>query len=469
MKLSEADKSLLNLAEKQVRELVDGDREKVIFLILRLLAIARGALAASPSTPSAMIPPYEKPSGKKRGKKKPGRKKGHPGARRERPLRIDVREEHVLHRCPECDGEVGKPSSSRTRVIEDIPEIKPIATEHTIHRHYCPTCKKNVEPVVTDALPKSAIGNHVLALTAWLHYGLGQTISHIVEVLNAHLQLEVSGGGLVQMWNRLCEYLAEWVEEIKAEALRSAVLHADETGWRVDGQTEWLWCFTNENVTYYIIDRSRGSPALKRFFTESFGGTLVTDFWSAYNRVVCGSRQVCLVHLLRELEKVSGRNPSEEWLAFAKKLRRLLRDAIRLAAREDPDGEAFTRRRTRLEERVRELVDSEHADGDARRLSKRLGKYRENLFTFLDRDGVTFDNNHAEREIRPAVIMRKNSYANKSENGAEVQAALMSIYRTLKLRGHSPTKAVVEALREKLLNGNLPPLPTKNSSITTRG
>jgi len=44
------------------------------------------------------------------------------------------------------------------------------------------------------------------------------------------------------------------------------------------------------------------------------------------------------------------------------------------------------------------------------------------------------------------VIMRKNSYANRSEQGAEVQAALMSVYRTLKLRGYSPTKAVVEAL-----------------------
>lgn len=469
MKLSEADKSLLNLTEAQVRELVKGDAEKSIFLILRLLAIARGALSPSPSTPSGMIPPYEKASGKKRGRKKPGREKGHPGARRERPLRIDARKEHTLERCPECGGELGKPSSSRTRVIEDIPEIKPIATEHTIHRYYCPTCKKAVEPAVADALPKAALGNQVLALTAWLHYGLGQTVSQIVEVLNAHLQLEVTGGGLVGMWNRLSDYLKEWVDAIQEEALRGAVLHADETGWRVDGRTEWLWCFTNEHVTYYMIDRCRGSPALNRFFTECFAGTLVTDFWSAYNRVVCGSRQVCLVHLLRELEKVSGRNASAEWLAFAKKLRRLLRDAIRLSGRDEMTGNEFGSRRSRLDERVGELVESAYGDADASRLAKRLERYRESLFTFLDCAGVTFDNNHAEREIRPAVLMRKNSYGNKSEKGAEVQAALMSVYRTLKLRGHSPTKTVVEALREKLLNGNLPPLPAKNSEITAHG
>lgn len=28
---------------------------------------------------------------------------------------------------------------------------------------------------------------------------------------------------------------------------------------------------------YYLIDRSRGSPALKRFFTEAFRGVLIHD------------------------------------------------------------------------------------------------------------------------------------------------------------------------------------------------
>ena len=85
-----------------------------------------------------------------------------------------------------------------------------------------------------------------------------------------------------------------------------------------------------------MIDRSRGSPALARFFKDEFEGTLVTDFWGAYNKVVCARRQVCLVHLLRELKTVEkyGR-PGPNWPAFVKKLRRLLGDAIRLKRRED--------------------------------------------------------------------------------------------------------------------------------------
>lgn len=52
--------------------------------------------------------------------------------------------------------------------------------------------------------------------------------------------------------------------------------------------------------------------------------------------------------------------------------------------------------------------------------------------------------------IRPAVILRKNSYANGSDDGADLQAVLMSIYRTLKLRGHNPILTMVGAIRSYL-------------------
>ena len=68
---------------------------------------------------------------------------------------------------------------------------------------------------------------------------------------------------------------------------------------------------------------------------------------------------------------------------------------------------------------------------------------------------MPFDNNHAEREVRPAVIIRKNSYGNRSEVGADAQAVLMTIFRTLKQRGHQPMETIVQALRTYVLTGNL--------------
>ncbi|HQL54655.1 MAG TPA: transposase, partial [Phycisphaerae bacterium] len=68
------------------------------------------------------------------------------------------------------------------------------------------------------------------------------------------------------------------------------------------------------------------------------------------------------------------------------------------------------------------------------------------------------ENNHAERMIRPAVILRKNSQSNRSDRGAGTQAVLMSIYRTLRLRGQDPLRTIADALRTYLQTGHLPPL-----------
>ena len=93
------------------------------------------------------------------------------------------------------------------------------------------------------------------------------------------------------------------------------------------------------------------------------------------------------------------------------------------------------------------------------RLAKRLDRHRDEIFTFLDRPDVPFENNLAERMIRPAVVLRKNSQSNRSERGAAVQSVLMSVYQTLKLRGLDPLATLVEALRTYVVTGQLPPLP----------
>ncbi len=108
---------------------------------------------------------------------------------------------------------------------------------------------------------------------------------------------------------------------------------------------------------------------------------------------------------------------------------------------------------------MRELLAQPWEHQHARRLIKRLRRHASELFTFLDHPEVPFDNNHGERQIRPAVIARKNSYANGSEDGAETQAILMSVFRTLKQRGHNPVSAVTEAIRAYLRTDELPPMP----------
>jgi len=412
-----------------------------------------------------MVPPYEKPTIAKR-RRKPGAKPGHPGTRRPSPPEITHREEHPpLDHCPQCGSPLGAPTERRFRLIEEIAETQPEVTEHSIPRHWCPTCKKLVEPPVADAMPRATFGHRLVALTAWLHYGVGATLSQVCDVLCHHLHLTLSQGGLVNAWQGLAAILRAWYAEIGEQVKASGVLHADETGWRVSGKTHWLWCFTTPGATYYMIDRSRGSPALSKFFTTAFDGILVTDFWAAYNAVVCTVRQACLPHLFRELDKTDEHDSSEPWVRFSKKLKRLLRDAIRLGKNREMAQERFASRRARLARRLRALLDTESSNNNVKRLLKRLRRYRDALFTFLDHPDVPSDNNHAEREIRPAVVMRKNSLCNRSSNGANTQAILMSVYRTLKMRGLDPLETIVSSLKHYVRTGSLPPLPGEHASL----
>ena len=167
------------------------------------------------------------------------------------------------------------------------------------------------------------------------------------------------------------------------------------------------------------------------------------------------------MHLLRDLEHVEKyQSPGEHWPAFTKKLRRLLADAIRLWRRRDElSPETYASRRQCLTARLDELIATTWEDSQARRLIKRLRRHRFDLFTFLDHAGVPFENNLAERAIRPAVIIRKNSDGNRSQQGVDIQAILMSVFFTLKKRGHNPIQTIYAALATYLRTHQLPPLP----------
>ena len=453
------------LTTEQARQIYAQGVEAVVFALMTLAKLTAERAAASgtdPSCPSGQTPPYAKANHSQR-RKPPGGRLGHPGHRRATSTPNHF-VEHQLADCPTCHGPVTRTKATRRRTIEDIPEdITPVVTEHTIPRYYCGQCQTYVEPPVVDALPGMQVGLRVMVMSAWLHYLLGTTLAQIVDVFNFHLHFRLTPGGLVQMWHRLRALLLAWYLEIQEQALSSAVLHGDETGWRVNGKTYWLWCFTNAESTYYMIDRCRGSPALNKFFKKEYHGVLVTDFWAAYNAVVCAHKQKCLPHLLRDLKRTTHyHHPGGDWPAFAKSLKRLIRDSLRLHKRRPQlTPNTFSSLRAHLTTRLGKLLDQPWEQKHARRLVKRLRRHRGELFTFLDHVGVPADNNHAEREIRPAVIARKNSYGNGSEDGALTQSVLMSVFRTLKQRGHHPVATVVAALRDYLQNNQLPPLPKK--------
>lgn len=454
------------LTQRQAEQIYALGKEAVIYALLKqaqMLAAKTNlpaAIAADPSTPSAQKPAFVKPIRQSRRRRTPGRKKGHAGSRRGLPERIDRTVEHRAEHCPDCGSRLKHCSTTRQRIIEDIPEtVRVEVVRHVIHRDWCPQCRKAVEPKVTDALPQSSIGNGIVVLSAWLHFALGTTIGQILDVFNFHLQFQMSQGGLVQMWHRVADILLAWYEEITADIQQAGVLHGDETGWRVNGKTHWLWCFTSRTATIFTIEQSRAGPVVLEFIKECFAGVFVSDFWYAYTVLTC-AKQKCLAHLLRELKRVEQyKDSSGDWKRFSKTLKRLIRDAIRLRKRRDELAKSvYVGRGERLKKRLSLILAHSWSNKEAKRLIKRLIRHQDELFTFLDHADVPFDNNFGERSIRGAVIMRKNSYNNRSERGAMTQSILMSVFFTIKQRGLSPVDVVKKALQQYIQTGQLPKL-----------
>lgn len=450
------------MSEEEIRNLYrKGEDTMVAFVmdLLKQLNLAKPRTVCrpqavktsqDPATPSGMRPVYSKPSPK--GKKKiPGRKKWHQGSRRPKPLRVDKRKEHTLSACYDCNSSLSSSFTTRTRYTEEIVPPPPVVTEHVIHRYWCSTCKKVVEPKVTDALPNSTIGLRTLVLTCWLHYAQGITLEKVLQILNQTFQMKVSKGGLVQAWQKIAQILKSIYDDIGKQAQNSAVLHADETGWRVSGITHWLWCFTNYRLVYFVIDRSRGSPVVKKVLGSLFNGILISDFFGAYNSLIAMAKQKCFSHIFTDLARADVRTKSSEWKSFRKKLSRFLKDAIKLHKNiKELCEDEFAQKKQKLHQRLKDIYSQTYTDREAKRLAKRLEKYKDEILTFLDYPEVSPDNNHAERQLRPAVISRKNSYCNRSENGAIAQAIFMSIFRTLYLRNQDPVVSMMNIVESYL-------------------
>jgi transposase len=413
------------------------------------------------STPSAMQPVYSKLPGSKR-RRKPGRKKGHPGVRRPAPV-INQTVEHALSECPTCHEPLGKPCGKHSRIIEDIPPVQPTMTEHVIYEYYCSPCRAKVEAPIAEALPKATLGLNLTLLSAYLHYALGMTTRNICAWLRTFCKFQVTPGGLVLNWQRLAELLTPVYEDLAKAARLCAVLNIDESGWRIAGRTAWIWCFTSATLAYYVLTPSRAAPVVKKVLGSLFQGILVTDFFGAYNRIKAFAKQRCVVHLLREIKQVSLRNHSMEWKLFARRLKRLVHEALKLViARDKISASTYENRVANLHIRLANIFGRSYRDKDCERLAKRLNKHCEELLVFLLHPEVPADNNHAERQIRFAVVMRKNSYGNRSKRGAQAQAILMSICRTCQLRGVDSIAFLTASVAAAIRNGS--PLPIPDSS-----
>jgi hypothetical protein len=144
----------------------------------------------------------------------------------------------------------------------------------------------------------------------------------------------------------------------------------------------------------------------------------------------------------------------------------LIHEALNLVIDRERIGEnAYERRVANLHIRLADIFGPSYRDADAERLSKRLARYCDEIFTFLLHPHVPADNNHAERQIRFAVIMRKNYFGNRSMRGAETQAILMSLFRTCHLRNIDPISTLADSVAAAIRSGSPSPIPDSPQNV----
>ena len=368
--------------------------------------------------------------------KKPGRREGHEGSSRARPAKIDATVELDQSTCPRCGGVLSeRPTDSYTRVVEDIVPAKVVTTEYVVKRRYCSCCGKQVSPPIPNVIGgggNDRFGLRLMLLVVSLKM-LGLSYEKIGSLLKLLFDLDLTEAAMLHCVMAVAEAFGPRCEELKRELLKEKSIHGDETSWRIKGRNHWLWAFLGKWSVVYEVDRSRGKDVPKKILGD-YRGTVISDSWGAWNYI--GVRwQRCLVHYLRELKDTAKyKSPGAEFAPFAKKLRRILGDAIRMA---DMQGcSERLRAKTRFEARIDALISSYSSskEKNCARLLKRLRRERGMLFTFLEEDEVDWNNNAAERALRSSVVIRKITYGNQSDEGAHAHAVLMSVRETCGLR-----------------------------------
>ena len=425
-------------------EKLDTENKLLKQRVKELTLAGREAAAGATASP----PWFVKPPVSKRRRKRPGRKPGHPAALRPMPAKIDAHREVPLPldstgqpSCPHCNTCLAD-LENHQRIVEDIIPAKVVVSCYHTSSGWCPCCRKRIESRALEQPPAANIPHGQLGLNA-LATGVLLRVAHrlpfrqVSKVLTDLPGITVCPGAITRQVQRIADWLADDYEQLLVSVRSAPQVYADETGWRTDGKNGWLWAVTTPTQTAYHIDQSRGGNVIRQLLGKAFGGTLVSDFYSAYSKMNC-PKQKCLAHLLRELTETGEKSPQFAAGTFCRKSKRLIKEMLLLKGRwNELDDQRYTARVGRLEDRLDQLARTDYQEPNARRIGKRLRKFQMELTAFLRDKDLAGTNNAAERAIRPIVVARKISGGSRSDNGAQAFAVLASLLRTAGQQGQN--------------------------------
>jgi len=360
---------------------------------------------------------------------------GHRAFSRRKPLPEEVTEEKdvLLKQCPNCDSPLSEADFHKwnERYGVDIPlPIKPIITKYNVAQYHCSTCGEWPQGQPANLFGKSPFGVNIIMLVLHLKYRGRAVDTHIQESLKVWYSVDLSRGGVHGILNRAAELFGASYEAIKQAIKNGKVVYADETGWRVEGENWYAWAFVNDKVSLYTIENTRGGGVPKKIL-DGFKGVLSTDWYQGYNSVDC-EKQKCGVHFLRQTHALATvENATEEVRTFHANMVWFLRRARKKHKKCKTPEKRLVLHATMIKALSLFWKGITYKDRELEKIREWwLEKRGDELLTFLKYDDVEWENNTAERSIRPFVTRRKICGGSRSERGAERESINTSCIAT---------------------------------------
>ena len=348
--------------------------------------------------------------------------------------------DHIPSYCKQCGYDLRemKPEFIARRQVIDIPPIQPIITEHRLYKRTCKCGCQNTSDFPANVNSPVSYGSNIESLVAYFHTRQYIPFERLKELFNDLFCLPISEGGLHYLLDRITLKALPAYETIRQRVLNSEVIGSDETGIKINGKLNWFWTWQNKYHTLICVSKNRGfQTIIDNFGNQLRQAILVHDCWKPHFKTAVEGHQLCVAHMLRELNYLHEKDEID----WPKQVKDVFLRAITLKKSLDcsSDYDNPNQERTKLENDLDELLDKQIGKKykESITFQKRLIKYRSSIFTFLYYPEVPPDNNASERAIRNVKVKQKISGQFKSYEGAERFAILRSIADTVIKNGQN--------------------------------
>jgi hypothetical protein len=202
------------------------------------------------------------------------------------------------------------------------------------------------------------------------------------------------------------------------------------------GRTEkgYVWVFASMEGVYYFYKESRKGDFLEEML-RGFSGVVVSDFFTAYDSLKC-PQQKCVIHLLRDINEDLLRNPFDEELrTVVQPFASLFRTVIDTVDRFGLKRRHLQKHKSQALEFIDAIRQDKLTSDCAVKYQKKFEKYGPRLFTFLDHDGVPWNNNNAEHALKKFVKYRRSADGRFTEKSLGSHLVLLSVMESCEYQG----------------------------------